>query len=205
MASKFLRAFLFPTFRTLPCCIVCVCHVFCFCGLLASVASVCPDFNLFMFSLQFVLGKLIIEPWKFMWWLLLFLILFHFACSGFESGYPLAFRGFTCACGWGLVVGACGDILWHCVEFHSQSESTALMLSAALGHTDCVWELIDSGAEKEANDWVRARVGRCFAESPSRLFFILLSLHFLLHCPPWFFPNRPSLCLSYFNYRMDLL
>ena len=41
-----------------------------------------------------------------------------------------------------------------------QQGSTALIAAAVMGHLDCVRLLIDEGADKEAKNKVRVRVGR---------------------------------------------
>ncbi len=63
---------------------------------------------------------------------------------------------FTCGGGGGCVSFG---LRAACVHTHVQKKQTALTHAIAKGHTDCVLLLLDAGADKEAQDWVR-RVGR---------------------------------------------
>ena len=74
----------------------------------------------------------------------------------------------------------CQMALAHCLggfDSESQHGTTALIWAAHNGHADCVRLLIDAGADKDAKDQVR--VGRCFAEAPSRSISPFLSFTFV--------------------------
>jgi ankyrin repeat protein len=63
------------------------------------------------------------------------------------------------------------------LRIHPQDGYTALMYAAEHGRADCVRLLIDTGADKEAKDYVS--VDRCFAGAPFRFVsFSLLLFHF---------------------------
>ena len=53
---------------------------------------------------------------------------------------------------YGIFGGVVG-IGWNTV--HAQDGSTALLLAAWMGHSDCVRLLLDAGADKETTDKVR--------------------------------------------------
>jgi hypothetical protein len=85
---------------------------------------------------------------------------------------------------------------------HSQGGSTALMFAASLGYEDCVRLLIDTGADKEAKNYVR--VGRCFARSLPRVishFLVFSAMSFvsfnIFSICPFFFLFFVAISCSY--------
>ncbi len=56
-------------------------------------------------------------------------------------------------------VEASSSAHWHIARAHSQSGQTALICAATRGHADCVWLLLDAGADKDARGEVRASAG----------------------------------------------
>jgi hypothetical protein len=63
----------------------------------------------------------------------------------------------VCAC----ASGGIRDVGCKRDEYYAQYGSTPLILAAFAGHADCVRLFLDAGADKDATNNVRHRVGVC--------------------------------------------